>query len=66
LSICLKTGKKNPSKKYHRRTTGQRRKFTLAQFQKALDAYQNIDAEKLRSHLLEFLRSVIPLRWKMA
>ncbi len=34
--------------------------YTLAQFQAALDTYAEIDAERLRQHLLDFLRAVIP------
>ncbi len=35
--------------------------YTLAQFQAALDTYQNIDANKLRQHLIDFLSLVVPI-----
>jgi len=38
--------------------------YTLKQFQTILDTYSNIDAKKLRAHLVLFLKEIIPLASK--
>lgn len=44
---------------------GSEKSFTLAQFHTAIAQYKNIDGDKLHSHLIYFLRQVIPVAEKV-
>ncbi len=56
-----RTGKEKLTNTVIKGLPGAEESYTLDQFQEVLDAYKDIDDKKLREHLQDFLKAIIPV-----